>query len=288
MSSNDWRAFVRARLNSAASYLSRAYVAGPELADALATFDRCAQRGQRATIGYFNTPRQPARTIADIDLAVLAALGDGRPDGYLSIKGPPLQFDPALVDEIAQRAAATGVGLHFDAHGIDTTDPTFAAIERTLRHTALVGCTLPARWPRSLADSERAVDWQLRVRVVKGQWADPAHPDVDIDSAYLRLIEGLAGRARAVAVATHDPRLARRALIRLRATGTACELEMLLGLPMRAVSAVARELGVPQRVYIPFGAAWMPYALGELSRRPERVWWMLKDALLAAAPRRLG
>lgn len=290
MRAADWRGYARARLGALSRYLSRAYIAGPELRDALQVFDRFAAADKAGTIGYFNPAGQDAGEIADIDRQVVAALADGRRQGYVSLKVPPLGYDAGLVADIARQAAELGVGLHFDSHAIDTTDATFACIEAALRHTDRVGCTLPGRWPRSLADAERAIALQLRVRVVKGQWADPAAPTLDAEAGYLQVVDRLAGRARAVAIATHDPALARTALARLRAAGTPCEQEQLFGLPMRAVSALAREMGVPIRVYIPFGAAWLPYAITQLARKPGTLWWLLRDALAAATQhgRQLG
>lgn len=283
-----WRVLATIQLSAVSRYLSRAYIAGPELPDALRVFDRFARHGKAGTIGYFNPPQQPAHEIASIDRAVVAALAAGRHEGYVSIKVPPMGYDIALIEEIARQSAVAGVGIHFDSHAIDTTDSTFACIEAALRHTLQVGCTLPGRWPRSLDDAERAIDLKLRVRVVKGQWPDPAQPEVDINAAYLRVIDRLVGRACSVAVATHDPVLAREALRRLRAAGTPCELEQLFGLPMRTVSALARNMGVPMRVYIPFGAAWLPYALGQLAKKPSTLWWLLKDALAVFGPRQAG
>ncbi|HLO65243.1 MAG TPA: proline dehydrogenase family protein [Azonexus sp.] len=277
------RSVAKMPVTALTRYLSRAYIAGPGLADALRTYDRLAEQGKVATIGYFNPTRQPASEIAEVARAVVAALAAGRQDGYVSLKVPPMGYDIGLVEDIARRAAAADVGVHFDSHAIDTTDPTFACVEAALRQTPQVSCTLPARWPRSLDDAERAIALKLRVRVVKGQWADPAHPDIDINAAYLRLVDRLAGRARAVAVATHDPALAQEALRRLRAAGTPCELEQLYGLPTRAVSAQARQMGVPVRVYIPFGAAWLPYTLRQLARKPTTLWWLSRDALAAFA-----
>jgi len=282
MHAANFRGYVRARLGTLSRYLSRAYIAGPELSDALQAFDRFAANGKAGTIGYFNLAGQAAGEIADIDRQVVAGLADGRQQGYVSLKVPPLGYQTGLVEDIARLAAAHGVGLHFDSHAIDTTDATFDCIEAALRHTDQVGCTLPGRWPRSLADAERAIALKLRVRVVKGQWPDPAAPTVDANTGYLQVVDRLAGRARAVAIATHDPVLARAALARLLSANTPCEQEQLFGLPMRAVSALARELGVPVRVYIPFGAAWLPYALTQLVRKPGTLWWLLRDALAAS------
>lgn len=276
------RGYVRGRLGALSCYLSRAYVAGPELPDALQAFDRLAAIGKAGTIGYFNPAGQAAGEIAGINRQMVASLADGRQQGYVSLKVPPLGYQAGLVGDIARLAAEHGIGVHFDSHAIDTADATFGCIETALRHTDQVGCTLPGRWPRSLADAERAIVLKLRVRVVKGQWPDPAAPALDAGAGYLKVVDRLAGRARAVAIATHDPALARAALARLLAAETACEHEQLYGLPMRAVSALAREMGVPVRVYIPFGAAWLPYAVTQLARKPSTLWWLLRDAMAAS------
>lgn len=282
MSTVKLRHYVRTRLGTLSRYLSRAYIAGPELQDALQAFDRFTALGKAGTIGYFNPAGQAAGQIAGINRQLIVGLAEGRQQGYISLKVPPLGYQTGLIEDIARLAATHGVGLHFDSHAIDTTDATFGCIEAALRHTDQVGCTLPGRWPRSLADAERAIALKLRVRVVKGQWADPAAPEVDANTGYLQVVDRLAGRARAVAIATHDPRLARAALMRLLAAGTPCEHEQLFGLPMRTVSALARELGVPVRVYIPFGSAWLPYALSQLARKPGTLWWLLRDAMAAS------
>ncbi len=280
---NRLRALASAVLRAIFRFLSRAYVAGPELRDAIGAFDRFAARGHAGTIGYFNDSGEPPRRIADLDLATLDALASGphgRRDAYLSIKVPAMHYDAELVGEIARKARDTGIGMHFDSHEIEKADPTFASIEVALREEPpQVGCTLPGRWARSLTDVDRAVARSLRVRVVKGQWADPAQPDLDMRAGFLAVIDRLAGRARMVAIASHDPVVARTAVQRLRAAGTPCELELLFGLPMHAALAVARDEGVPVRVYVPFGVAWVPYALSQLRRRPGLLWWMVRDAL---------
>jgi proline dehydrogenase len=115
--------------------------------------------------------------------------------------------------------------------------------------------------------------------VVKGEWADPDWDGRDVDSDYAGLVAGLAGRAAPVAIATHDPGLAERALKLLLESGTPCELEQLRGLPSRRTVAIARRLGVPVRVYVPFGPGWWAYALDKALARPYLLSWMIKDRL---------
>ena len=48
---------------------------------------------------------------------------------------------------------------------------------------------------------------------------------------------------------------------------------------MRRTTAIARKLGVPVRVYVPFGAGWWPYALDKALARPYLPLWMLRDLI---------
>src|SRR5437870_9369637 len=154
-----------------------------------------------------------------------------------------------------------------------------ALIREAVTRGAPVGCTLPARWCRSLSDVDQAVALGVRVRVVKGQWPDPAGSDPDVQRNFLAIVESLAGRASRVGVATHDPQLARAALAHLCATGTACELELLYGLPARTPLEIARAAGVPVRFYVPYGHAWLPYGLSQARQHPRVLWWAMRDLL---------
>ncbi|MBO0720816.1 MAG: proline dehydrogenase, partial [Blastocatellia bacterium] len=165
--------------------------------------------------------------------------------------------------------------------GPEAADRTFELILESARNFPLpgVGCTLPGRWRRSLGDAALAIDAQVRVRVVKGQWADPDHQEIDLREGYLAVIDRLAGKARQVAVATHDPPLAREALGRLLAAGTQCEMELLFGLPLKASLQLARELNVRVRLYIPYGHSWLPYAFSQIQKNPRIIWWVIRDSI---------
>ena len=120
------------------------------------------------------------------------------------------------------------------------------------------------------------------MRVDKGEWADPADPERDMREGFLEVIDRLCGRAVHVAVATHDAPLAHEAVERLRAAGTPCGLELLYGLPMRASLRQAIALGLDVRVYVPYGHAYTPYALGQLRRRPRTALWIARDLAAGA------
>ena len=297
---------------------SRAYVPGPRLEDAVSWARHRAPSGCSFTFGYFNAEQESAAQVEQAcrqSVLALAALGTPpsrsgpyRP-GYCSVKVPALGYEPGALQRLALLARAHGQRLHFDSHGPESAEPTLAAVSTLNALNALnaltspgamasvpgvqphhpeLGLSLPGRWARSLADADWAAQRGLRVRVVKGQWPCPDHPEADPRQGFLAVVDRLAGRVSEVAVATHDAALAREAARRLTARGTACELELLCGLPRRGVMELARSQGLPVRLYVPFGQAWLPYALGQVLRQP-RLWpRLLKDTLADALANRLA
>jgi proline dehydrogenase len=212
---------------------------------------------------------------------VIEALAGLRRAGYVSIKAPALGYGRDDLLKIADFARRHDQLIHFDSHGPETADPTLEALDALRGRHKKLGLAVPGRWMRSPNDAVWATSRGVRVRVVKGQWACPDRPDADPRDGFLSVIDRLAGRASEAAVATHDAPLAREALKRLLRAGTACELELLCGLPRRDAMEVAHELRVPVRLYIPFGEAWLPYALGQILRTPKMLSWVIRDTFNA-------
>jgi proline dehydrogenase len=267
-----------------AKHASKAYIAGPELADAMSTCRHLFSRGLGGTICFWNIEGDSPRKIADAYISALSLFAAEKMDCYLSIKLPPLNFDFALLSEVLEQARPKNTLVHFDSLQHETADRTFSLIAQAVRSYPLLGCTLPGRWLRSVTDADLAVDLGLHTRVVKGQWLDPQHVEIDPRQGFLHVIGRLAGRARSVAVATHDQELARSALQRLRRAGTPCSLELLYGLPMKPALKIAAQLDVPVRVYVPFGHGWLPYSLTQARHNPRVFWWLLRDLITGGSP----
>jgi proline dehydrogenase len=266
-----------------ARWASRAYVAGPDLTDAIRACHRFSERQVASTIGYWDGDGDTTETVVNAYVAALNALTMDRLDCYLSIKAPAMGFDRGLLAEVIKAGEKAGVGIHFDSLAPEDADRTFELIIESARSfhgsSPGIGCTIPGRWRRSIRDASLAIDAGVRVRVVKGQWVDPDHPEIDLREGFLAVIDQLAGKARHVAVATHDPPLAREALRRLLASGTPCEMELLFGLPLKSVMQIARELGVRVRLYIPYGHSWLPYAFSQIQKNPRILWWVIRDTI---------
>ncbi len=261
--------------------VARKYIAGDALTDALRVQEQLVQTSTLATIGFWDTAGDNQRAVADQYLAGIDALSVNGREGYLSIKLPALRYSRDLLEEVAARARDAGCRLHFDGMEPDSVDRTQAAIEalRDKFPGITIGTTLPGRWQRSVADADWVVDRQLPVRVVKGEWPDAVAPDRDVREGFLEVIDRLAGRASHVSIASHDPPLVEEAIRRLKRSSTPCDVELLYGLPMRGVRKLAERLSVSVRIYVPYGEAYMPYALGQIRRKPRILTWLAKDLL---------
>ena len=270
-------------LGPVARRAARAYIAGNTLADALAVRARCAD-GMKATIGYFNRMEDKPRYIADQNLACLRAVA-GTQD-YVSVKLSTLHYSRSLLDELVQVAAESQVRLHFDSLQPETAEPTLATLRELL--AGGVGCalgyTLPARWQRSVEDACWLRQHRVSIRVVKGEWADPQAPNLDARTGFLRVIDALSAGAHHVAVASHDVTVATESLRRLLTKGVSCEWELLYGLPTRSSIATARRLGVPVRIYIPYGQEMLRYAVNKVVRDPHILLFLTKDYLHSYFP----
>ena len=210
-----------------APWAARAYIVGPELGDALRVARRLGATQESVTVCYWNQREDAPERVAAANLEAVQALGQLAPRPYLSIKAPAFGFDRSLLEPLCLAAGRHQIALHFDSHGPETADGTWALMTALGPNRPDLSCTLPSRWQRSLRDAELAMEHGFSVRVVKGQWPDPARPEADpalLRRQFLELIDQLAGRARLVRVATHDAGLAREALQRLQAARTACEL----------------------------------------------------------------
>jgi len=263
--------------------VSRNYIAGDTLADAVRVKEKLAAQGLAATIGFWDGENDNPRGVADQYLAGLDALAASGSRDYLSIKLPAIGYQSDLLRQVAQRAVDLGVRIHCDGMEPESVERTKAMIEelKTELPGLAISCTLPGRWLCSVEDAAWAAKWQLPVRVVKGEWPDPQAPDRDLRAGYLEVIDALAGKVPWVGVASHDPPLAREAILRLQKAGTPCDQELLYGLPTRTQIRQARELGLNVRMYIPYGEAYMPYALSKVRRKPLILWWLARDLVVS-------
>ncbi|GGC07653.1 proline dehydrogenase [Novosphingobium endophyticum] len=258
-------------------HATRNYVAGETLEDAAQLATRAARRNLSCTLCYWNDGTEEPEVVASEYAAILNLLRERGIDGALAAKLPALKECEEQVDRTVSLARKLGVPVIFDAHAPAQSDDTFRFLE--LHGSKGLGLAIPGRWRRSVKDADRAVELGVRVRVVKGEWADPHEPGMDLREGYLRIIERLAGRAAFVGVATHDAPLAAKAMRILAEAGTPFEQEFVFPLPIDAALREGARFGAGARLYIPYGEAWLPYSLSRAFRKPKTFYWFARDLL---------
>ena len=274
----NMRALIIKPLQWVAKYAAASYIAGSEAEDAIRVCRQIAERGLSSAIGPWDGPHDSPEYVVSTYKSALKSIKAENLDCYLSIKVPSMKYDFESMRELVEIARGKGIRVHFDSLAPNTASPSLSLLEKTSEIYRKVSYTLPSRWRRSITDAEKIIDFGIPVRIIKGQWSDPGEPNIDPRSNFLYLVDILAGRAAQVAIATHDIALAKESLTRLKVLGTACELEQLYGLPMR-IDSVAKPLGVPVRIYVPYGYAYLSYALSAMRKRPIILVWLLKDFL---------
>jgi proline dehydrogenase len=258
--------------------IGRAYVAGETAADARRVADRWRAMSLPAVFGYWGMDSDTPESVLGqyLECVALTAAGD-----YVSIKAHAIDYSTELYARLAAAAAAHGTHLHVDAEAPDTVDRAMTFADRVLPGSPVaLGWTLPGRWTRSIKDAGWAGERGLRVRIVKGHYPDPAD-DQEMRLGYRRVAEALGKYRGTVAVAGHDLPLSERVGASLTEAGAKVEMELLYGLPWRGQLELARRHGWPLRMYVGYGRDLLPYALRQVRRKPQVLWWIARDILRA-------
>lgn len=266
------------------STLGRAHIAGREVDDAICVARREVVGGAITTLGPWAARDDPAAQVAGRYACAIVAIETDALPASLSVKLPDLHFDLGLMGDVLAMAEEHHVAIHLDSLSIESQEQTMALLPALVAAHPQLGVTLPGRWARSLSDAKEVIQMGVRsVRVVKGQWADPDDRRRDPAEGLEAVVEVLVGTDAEVGVATHDLAVARRAVARLSGAGTPWRLGQLYGMPrLRAADLATDHMKV--LVYVPFGAAYLPYALSQAVRHPTVLRWAVRD-LVRAHPR---
>jgi proline dehydrogenase len=274
------------------SLVSR-FAAGDTLADALRVATELARQGLTVTLDRLgenvSTPVE-AETAAASYVATLRGLAAAGLEPNISVKLTMLGLD--LGDEIAVANMLVILQAAEDLEGFVRIDMESSAYtERTLTITgslhehfpSRVGTVVQAYLHRSPRDVARLNERQIRVRLVKGAYAEPAEVALQrprqIDQAFATLMERLLEHGRYPAIATHDPALIRATqgfALRIGIDRRAWEFQMLYGVRRDAQIALAEE-GYGMRIYVPFGVDWYPYFARRIAERPANALFVLRQ-----------
>jgi proline dehydrogenase len=274
--------------------VSRRYIAGEGLADAVTTVGALNGEGLMATLDILGESvhdRALVQRALDDYREALRAIRDRRLDSNVSIKptqfGLKIDFDLcfAAVRALVEEARGLGNFVRIDMEDSSCTSATLDLYAR-LRSDGFdnVGVVLQAYMRRSLADA-RALPPNANVRVCKGIYIEPpeiAFKERDlVNRNFARLLEELVDRGAYVGIATHDEEVVYEALRLVEARRlphAAYEFQMLLGVAERLRGVIRRD-GHRLRVYVPYGAEWYAYSLRRLKENPRIAGYILSGLL---------
>jgi proline dehydrogenase len=271
------------------------FVAGDRLEDALMAAIGLAGQGLTTTLDRLGenvlTPTE-ARSAVETYAETLRAMAISNLDPNISVKltmlgldiGDEVAYDNMLV--LLETARSVDGFVRIDMEGSAYTERTLSIAEALhARVPGLVGTVIQAYLHRSDRDLERLIDLQMRVRLVKGAYAEPASLALqrpsEINEAFIRLMERLLEAGRYPAIASHDPALIRATrgfALRMAINPGQWEFQMLHGVRRDAQLALARE-GYGMRIYLPFGADWYPYFARRIAERPANMVFVLRQLM---------
>jgi proline dehydrogenase len=269
------------------------FVAGATIEEAIAVVRAIADQGMTTTLDHLGEhvrTEAAAKSAAATYIEALRRMAAAGVEPNVSVKLTMLGMDvderlpERLMAEVLDAAREVGGFVRIDMEGSAYTARTLDLAERLHeRFPEQVGTVIQAYLYRSPADVERSIERRMRVRLVKGAYAEP--PAIayqrrgEIDAAYVRLMERLLDAGPYPAIATHDPALLRSArgyASRMGIGRDQFEFQMLYGVRRDEQRALAED-GYRVRVYVPYGTEWYPYFTRRIAERPANALFVLRQ-----------
>ncbi len=269
------------------------FVAGESLDSALERVRPIAAEGMTITLDLLGenvgTEAEARAAVAGYVETLRRMAGSGL-EPNISVKLTMLGLDlgealaEATLRQILGVARAVDGFVRVDMEGSAYTARTLALVEKLHAEFAgNVGTVVQSYLYRSAADVEGLIDRGIRVRLVKGAYAEPAsvayQKPAEVDASYRRLTERLLAAGRYPALATHDPALidAAEAFATREGIGSErFEFQMLYGVRRDAQRELVRR-GRRVRVYVPYGTEWYPYFSRRIAERPANALFVLRQ-----------
>ncbi len=281
------------RENEATRSLVSRFVAGETLDEALSAARGIAGQGMTTTmdlLGENVATEAEARAAVPTYAEILERMAADGLEPNISVKLTMLGLDQSddlaveCMRSILAVAAKVGGFVRIDMEGSAYTSRTIAIAERL--HDEFqenVGTVIQSYLYRSDEDVERLNARKMRVRLVKGAYAEPAavayQSQREVDAAWARQMERLLDHGNYPAFATHDPALVRATrgyAMRMGIPAERYEFQMLYGVRRDAQEELTAD-GQRVRVYVPFGERWYPYFTRRIAERPANALFVLRQ-----------
>ncbi len=278
----------------AAGVLTRRFVAGRTLEEALAVCRRLNHRGLLVTLDRLGENVSSAEEASAAARAYLEALDQIARQGLWSTVSVKLtQFGLDLSAEVCRqnlervvaRATAAETSVEVDMEASPYVERTLALVREMHQRHGHVRAVIQAYLRRSRADVEMLCGEKIPVRLCKGAYREPEsiafRSRREVNASFRQLAEILLLRGVYPGLATHDPRMIAHACRFAREQGIVrerFEFQMLYGIRTDLQRRLVRA-GYLVRIYVPYGEAWYPYLMRRLAERPANVLLVLRNLL---------
>ncbi len=274
--------------------ISRRYIAGDTLKEAVATVRDLNEKGCVATMDLLGESTE-SKTDAAAKLRdykkVVDVLDEYDLESGISVKltGLGLTLSEELcranLEEIVEYAGSKNRFVRVDMEDSPYTGVTLDLVTELHQRHGNVGAVIQAYMRRSLEDVCRLAEAGVSVRLCKGIYDEPrriAYKDFDtVRENYRLLLEELLRGGSYVGIATHDEFLvwhALRLIHQLEVPKSRYEFQMLLGVD-EELRGILVGAGHKLRVYVPFGEDWYEYSSRRLKENPKIAGYVAKDVL---------
>jgi proline dehydrogenase len=279
--------------------VSRRFIAGESLEDALGVVRSLNQSGMTATLNHLGESvktREDARRAAGEYMTILDRIHEEGLASTISIKPSHLGLgfgEDVLLENtrgLLEKSRALRIGVEMDIEDSPTTDATLRVYHALLDAHDDFRLALQSYLHRTEKDLASIIERGGSGRLVKGAYNEPSEvawrKKRDVDASFARLLDrSFSGEAHArgfyPAVGTHDHRLLDRAktIVKERGIGRdRFEFQMIYGVRRDWQQRLAEE-GYRVRIYVPFGVQWYPYFMRRLAERPANVLFMARAML---------
>lgn len=280
--------------NKATRGVSRRFVAGEQLDEAIAATRVLNQQGMHVSLDHLGENVSDEREALDATqgyMQILDSIQESGADANISIKLTALGLDISKelceknITQILEHAQHMPLFVRIDMESSAYTERTVSTTLRLHERFEHVGTVIQSCMFSSKQDVEQLIAQGVRVRLVKGAYKEPVavafQQKSDVDHNYVRLMTMLLMKGNYPAVATHDASIISLACKYARDHGIsqdAFEFQMLYGIRRDLQEKLVKQ-GYNVRVYVPYGSQWYPYLVRRMAERPANLVFVMSNAV---------
>lgn len=276
------------------TFLAKRFIAGETREQAIAAVRNLNGMGMRTSLDILGenvTSSEMARDLADLYIELLDLICKEKVTANVSLKLTQMGLDVSdnfcfeNVSRIIEAARTRSNFVRVDMEGSQYTERTLRLVYRWAEKYDNIGTVIQASLYRSSDDIAELNRRNIRVRLCKGAYKEPAtaafQKKDDVNSNYIKLMKMLLDSGIFHSMATHDDAMIAAAKDYAAQKGIAkdkYEFQMLYGINRSGQIELVKQ-GYGMLIYVPFGAHWFPYYYRRLRERKENILFIAKHLL---------